>query len=74
MRRLMAAEYELPESASEELRDLLAQLLQPDVSKRLTAADALKHPWVLADDRTEEQVDVSVTRLLPSCRYVASTV
>lgn len=58
MKKLQEAQYALPETVSPELKDFLAQMIQPDVSKRLTAEDALKHPWVLADDQTEEEVDV----------------
>ena len=58
MQKLQKAEYKLPETASKELADLLAKLIEPDASKRLTAEDALKHPWVRADDQTEEEVDV----------------
>ena len=62
MKKLQKAEYKLPATASKELADLLAKLIEPDASKRLTAEDALKHPWVRADDQTEEEVDVRDAR------------
>jgi len=58
MKELQKAQYALPETVSPELKDFLAQMIQPDASKRLTAEEALKHPWVLADDQTEEDVNV----------------
>ena len=58
MKELQKAQYTLPETVSPELKDFLAQMIQPDASKRLTAEEALKHPWVLADDQTEEDVNV----------------
>ena len=57
MKRLQRAEYEAPESASDGLLALLSETIQPDPAKRLTASDACKHPWVLAEDQSEEQVE-----------------
>ena len=60
------AEYALPETASDELKDFLAMMIQPDAAKRCTAEDAMKHPWVLADDQTEEHADVCLSLNLPT--------
>lgn len=62
MKALMKADYTLPGDASDELRDLLSHLIQPDPAARYTAAEALKHPWCLkaygdAPARTTEDVD-----------------
>uniref|UniRef100_A0A7R9TE50 Protein kinase domain-containing protein n=1 Tax=Prasinoderma coloniale TaxID=156133 RepID=A0A7R9TE50_9VIRI len=35
-----------PTNLSDDLRDLLSQMLQPDPSKRVTARNALNHPWL----------------------------
>ena len=41
----------MPRKWSPELRDLLTQLLQPDISKRLCTAQAVKrHPWFAGVD------------------------
>jgi serine/threonine protein kinase len=69
MKRLQRAEYTLPDTASKELADFLALMIQPDPTKRLGAEEALKHPWVLADDQTEEQVDVSAKQASSCKRY-----
>ena len=36
---------------SEELKDLLNQLLEPEESKRITITDALEHVWILKRGR-----------------------
>lgn len=42
--------FEFPEKdwsgISADAKDLIAKLLVKDVSKRLTAADVLNHPWI----------------------------
>ena len=57
MQRLLAAKYETPDYMSPPLLALLAKLIQPDVSKRYTAEEALKDPWVLSSDQSEAEVD-----------------
>jgi len=48
--QIMKAEYDFPEpywtEISKEAKDLIGKLLVVDASKRLTATQALKHPWV----------------------------
>lgn len=39
------------DSVSQGAQDLITGLLTQDPSKRLTAADALKHPWMIADKK-----------------------
>ncbi len=49
--KVMAAEYTYPESTpniSGAARDLIAGLLEEDLSKRLTAQEMLAHPWFAA--------------------------
>jgi hypothetical protein len=58
------AEYALPETASDALRDFLAMMIQPDAAKRYTAQDAMKHYWVLGDDQTEDEADVRLSTSL----------
>lgn len=35
------------DSVTEEAKDLINKMLTVDQSKRITAADALKHPWIV---------------------------
>lgn len=42
------------ESISAEAKDIVAKLLTVDSEKRLTAAEALQHPWVQGKARGEE--------------------
>lgn len=37
--------------------DLFSKLIQPDVTKRLTAKGTLLHPWTLGDDWSVETVE-----------------
>ena len=57
----MKADYKLPGDVSAPLADLVSHLIQPDAGARYTAAEALKHPWMLgpegAPDRTEKDID-----------------
>eukprot|EP01013_Petalomonas_cantuscygni_P034585 TRINITY_DN6239_c0_g2_i1.p1 TRINITY_DN6239_c0_g2~~TRINITY_DN6239_c0_g2_i1.p1 ORF type:complete len:960 (+),score=95.17 TRINITY_DN6239_c0_g2_i1:56-2935(+) len=41
------AGYTPPTCCSAPLQDLLSRLIHPDVSKRMSAANALRHPWVV---------------------------
>ena len=34
------------QEVSEEAKDLVKRLMQPNVEQRLTAVEALKHPWI----------------------------
>jgi serine/threonine protein kinase len=36
----------LPDHISPELRDLLMKLVEPNPEKRITADEALQHPWI----------------------------
>jgi serine/threonine protein kinase len=50
-------------SISNEARDLIARILEPDPIKRLSASEALRHPWVTGEVHQEQhhQVLGSVT-------------
>ena len=50
LRRSCEAHYTVPDAikgnaTSEELKDLLAGMLQPDPEKRFTVSDVWNHPW-----------------------------
>lgn len=49
---IIAGEFDFPspywDNVSEDAKDLLRKLLVTDPAKRLTAADALKHPWLVS--------------------------
>lgn len=51
---------------SESARDLISKLLVPDVAKRLTAKEALRHPWILGTDASETPLSPLVLRSLKS--------
>lgn len=43
---ILNAQYELPHTVSEELRDFVSKMLQVDPDKRFSAQQCLEHPWV----------------------------
>lgn len=47
---------------SEGARDFIAKLLQMDPAKRLTAEEALAHPWLAGKDASEEKFDPVVIK------------
>jgi len=55
--KILNADYEFHEEdwshVSEEAKSLIRGLLTLDVNKRLTAADALKHPWIRKSNSTK---------------------
>ncbi|KAK5583786.1 hypothetical protein RB653_005386 [Dictyostelium firmibasis] len=58
--QIMEANYEFPEeywgSVSNEAKDFIRKLLVVDVSKRLNAVNALKHPWLKSNSNTSINV------------------
>ena len=46
MSNIVSGELEIPETVSEEARDLLTKVLEKDWHKRLSADDVLHHPWI----------------------------
>jgi serine/threonine protein kinase len=42
---ILDATIEYKDTASEEARDLMTRMLQKNPNKRLTAEEALDHPW-----------------------------
>ena len=39
-------EFEMPETFSDELKDLISQMLTKDQDSRITASEVLKHSWI----------------------------
>jgi serine/threonine protein kinase len=52
----------LPAALSTEARQLLRALLQPHAHRRLTAQQALAHPWLLAGVTTQHEAQRSTTQ------------
>lgn len=44
-KKILSANYDLPEHVSEEASDLIKQILQTDPAKRITIAEIRKHKW-----------------------------
>ena len=47
---LQTAQYTLRRASSQLFREMLSGLLNPDPMHRFSAADALRHPWILGED------------------------
>jgi serine/threonine protein kinase len=65
-------DYTLPDGLSEPARDFITKLLKLDPGARLSAAEALKHPWVTVAHTstrqlqgTHEQLEMHMARDLP---------
>ena len=52
---IVKAKYSLKNEISEQARDLLKKILEPDPRKRLTIAQILKHPWF---DEIDEGIEI----------------
>ena len=55
-RQLQTAQYKFKKRSSEAFVDLVAHMLEPDPTRRWSAADVLMHPWVRGDEISEEQM------------------
>ena len=55
-------------AANADARDMVLRLLERDPAKRITAAQALQHPWVNADMRISRQVATGVVDVVPTKR------
>jgi len=44
-KKILAAQYTLPSFLSRSLQDLLSQIFNPDVTKRITLEQIIQHPW-----------------------------
>eukprot|EP00050_Salpingoeca_kvevrii_P016009 m.51846 g.51846 ORF g.51846 m.51846 type:complete len:325 (+) comp6642_c0_seq2:58-1032(+) len=62
--RVMANDYsfddDIWENISDEAKDLISSLLEPNPAKRLSAAEARAHPWLQAGSTVEEQPPTAV--------------
>jgi len=72
-RKIKKAEYDMPspywDNVSNEAKDLVRRLLVSDPAKRLTAADALKHPW-LQGKASDQKMDPEQRLQLKRFQYV----
>ncbi|RMX43440.1 hypothetical protein pdam_00001879 [Pocillopora damicornis] len=63
--QIKAGAYDFPspewDSVTEEAKDLINKMLTVDQSKRITAADALKHPWIVNSERIASKVHRQTT-------------
>lgn len=41
---------------SEDAKDLVGRMLDPDPERRITIEDALKHPWIKVTNETEKKI------------------
>ena len=57
------SEHHKLQSASNEVQDLVKQLLEVNVSNRLSAAEALKHPWFVKFDSKRLYKNIEVDRV-----------
>jgi len=46
MKSVLSEKYKMPVDAADEMADFLTQMLHLNPKKRLTAAEALEHPWI----------------------------
>lgn len=49
---ILAGKYSLPKDISEEARDLLSKILNPDPHTRFTAEEIMSHAWMKSVDET----------------------
>eukprot|EP00951_Prasinocladus_malaysianus_P037703 scaffold407124_cov40-Prasinocladus_malaysianus.AAC.1 len=50
----ITASFELQESVSDEALDLLSGLLRPDPEERVSAGQALEHPWIKSSETASD--------------------
>ena len=64
--------YQLLKYNSNEVRDLICKMCQIKPEKRITAKDALKHPWILSRKKTPIEEEVT-NAILHEDDYVFET-
>jgi calcium/calmodulin-dependent protein kinase I len=68
-RKICGAQYEFFEddwgNISEQARDLIQRLLVVDPDRRLTASEALKHPWITGESQQEPGQQVRQVQQVP---------
>ncbi|KAG9389509.1 Protein kinase domain [Carpediemonas membranifera] len=52
IRNIVEARYNCPSWFSEDARDLISKMINPDVAQRITIPDILAHPWMLVDSES----------------------
>jgi calcium-dependent protein kinase len=55
MSAILKDDYKVPDTLSDSAKDLISKLLELDVNKRLTAEQALKHPWIENSDQNSDK-------------------
>jgi len=71
-KKILNAEYEVPNFISKEVSELIAGMLTTDPEKRMTLQDIRKHPWyrqipeASLKDREDEQLDEAILDQLDS--------
>jgi calcium-dependent protein kinase len=46
----------MPKHFSDDLKDIIKKMLQVDVKKRVTAREAMDHPWIKAGDDLNKSI------------------
>ena len=65
-KKILAADYKLPDHVSREAADLLGKILTTDPEKRITIAKIRKHPWFkLVDCTLPNQPGTIVGKIIP---------
>ncbi|KAH9896849.1 Pkinase-domain-containing protein [Cubamyces lactineus] len=64
--KVIKGEYDDPEWLSDESRDLIANILQVEPSKRLTIAQILTHPWFTAGNKLAKRNSSQSSLPIPS--------
>ena len=53
---ISAGKFKMPKHFSDDLKDIIKKMLNVDVKKRITARDAMDHPWIKAGDDLNKNI------------------